>query len=94
MPRIIGFFCARLNYMISLGVLLHMKLYLTDRKQKCQLDETILSEVQITCGIIQGSILGPLFFLLYVNDLPDCLRQATVHGCLPMIQILRFLVMR
>ena len=57
-----------------------MKSYLTDRKQKCQLDETMLSEVQITCGIIQGSILGPLFFLLYVNDLPDCLRQATVHG--------------
>ena len=46
--------------------------YLPDRKQQTFIDGVQSDFCNITCGIPQGSILGPLLFTIYINDLPSC----------------------
>ena len=46
--------------------------YLSNRSQKCHIKGFLSSEKTIRCGVPQGSILGPLLFLLYINDLLQC----------------------
>ena len=51
--------------------------YITDRKQCVQLGNTECCQADVTCGLQQGSILGPLLFLIYVNDLQKSLTYGT-----------------
>ena len=46
--------------------------YLSDRKPQTFIDGIQSDFSNITCGIPQGSILGPLLFTIYINDLPSC----------------------
>ena len=52
--------------------------YLTDRRQCCMVNGRISATDSTTCGVPQGSCLGPLLFLVYINDLPSCLKNSLV----------------
>ena len=46
--------------------------YLNCRSQIVSVNGSDSEPMALTCGIPQGSILGPILFLCYVNDMPNC----------------------
>ena len=46
--------------------------HLLNRKQLTYVSGSLSKEQLITCGVLQGSVLGPLLFLTYINDLKAC----------------------
>ena len=55
------------------------KSYLHSRQQYCSLNGKNSKKREVTCGIPQGSCLGPLLFILYLNDFERCLKYSEAN---------------
>ena len=55
------------------------KSYLANRSQYCSIDVQVSDIMEIDCGIPQGSCLGPLLFIIYLNDFEHCLEHSRAN---------------
>ncbi|XP_052856050.1 probable RNA-directed DNA polymerase from transposon BS isoform X11 [Drosophila gunungcola] len=73
--------CAKLRnmFMFSKSSVKLVSSYLQNRRQSVVLSSVSSSYENVNRGVPQGSVLGPLLFTLYVNDLPNALSECNVH---------------
>ena len=78
----------RANFSFDEDFLILFKSYLYSRSQRVSINGCLSQMVDINSGVPQGSVLGPLFSIIFRNDLPDkivnssCYLQMIVNYCL------------
>ena len=56
--------------------------FLQNRQQQVVVEGIKSTNTHVTSGVPQGSVLGPILFLVYVNDLPDCVKSEVIGSSL------------
>lgn len=72
--------CAKLHYYgFSDSAVSFIRNYLTERFQAVKLKSSISGEVMLSKGVPQGSVLGPLLFIIFTSDMGDNLKYCKHH---------------
>jgi len=68
------------HYNLSEGALSLIKSYLSNRQQCVKFGTVFSGFRELVKGVPQGSILGPVFFNIFINDIFDCINKGTLYN--------------
>ena len=76
-----GLLIAKLHaYGLSFDTVTFLNSYLKDRKQNIRINNIFSAFQNILSGVPQGSILGPILFNIFLNDLFLCIKKSDLHN--------------
>ena len=64
-----------MRYLVSVSVSVSVELYLTYRSQSVYIEGSLSSPLPLEAGVPQGSILGPKFYTIFTNELPEVVHE-------------------